>query len=178
MGDGKTILAMKQGDGTYRIYFAQQVPEDFTRGGAIDLANPEGIRDLFLSGEWFGNWAEDFKDMVRHGENFRSWPLYSLPNDFDGWKNVPGLTLAGDAAHGTVPNGDGVNAAMVDAMALSDKITEYSVDGDLVRAVREYEEELFPRGVEQIKLAAQMMPLFYHQDNPRAFIKVFQELDH
>lgn len=50
-------------------------------------------------------------------------PFYTLPHGIT-WASQPGVTLVGDAAHLMLPNGEGVNQAMLDALLLSKAITE------------------------------------------------------
>ncbi|CAK7246417.1 MAG: hypothetical protein STHCBS139747_008048 [Sporothrix thermara] len=45
--------------------------------------------------------------------------FYALPPDGYTWASQPGVTLLGDAAHLMLPNGEGVNMAMLDALHLS-----------------------------------------------------------
>lgn len=63
------------------------------------------------------------------------------------WKPVPGVTLVSYAAHLAIPNGEGVNLAMTDALELACKIVEYEGSEEYFeRAVRDYEVGMFPRG--------------------------------
>lgn len=167
---GATQMAIqRQGDGSYRTYLGIPCPEDFTRT-TVDLADVEGTRRLFLSAEFFGGWAEGFKELIRTGTNWRSWPLYHLPVDAVHWEPVTGLTLAGDAAHLALPNGDGVNVAMYDSLVLANKISEYGIT-DLSRAVREYEEDMFVRGQQSITDGIQLWEKMAHPDGAEGFCK-------
>ncbi|KAK0757511.1 hypothetical protein N5P37_010238 [Trichoderma harzianum] len=173
LGSSKEIVTQRQGNGSYRIYLGVTVPEDFVRGGTVNLEDTESTRRLFLSSEYFGNWAEELKDLIRYSEDFRSWPLYYMDPETLRWDSVPGLTLVGDAAHVAVPNGEGVNCAMADALSLASKIATYGTDA-LNRAVAEYEEDMFRRGVEHIKDGLQMATLIRHKDGPDALISFFE----
>lgn len=172
LGSSKEIVSQRQGDGSYRIYLGVRVPEDFVRGGKIDLADAESTRSLFLSSEFFGNWAEELKDLIRYSEDFRSWPLYYIPPETMSWMSVPGLTLVGDAAHLATPNGEGVNCAMADALSLASKIATYGTDA-LDRAVAEYEEDMFRRGAEHIRSGLEVAAMLRHEDGPTALICFF-----
>ncbi|KAJ3491410.1 hypothetical protein NLG97_g5600 [Lecanicillium saksenae] len=50
-------------------------------------------------------------------------PLYQLPYGTS-WKHKPGVTVIGDAAHVMLPNGEGVNQALLDALLLSEQVTK------------------------------------------------------
>ncbi|KAJ6787460.1 hypothetical protein PWT90_08734 [Aphanocladium album] len=55
--------------------------------------------------------------------------LYQLPYGTS-WKHKPGVTVIGDAAHVMLPNGEGVNQAMLDAVLLAEHVTKaYSEAG-------------------------------------------------
>ena len=170
IGPEKLIVTQRQGNGSYRNYFGIQVPETFFRDNSVDLAGDvEGMRRLLLS-DFYADWADEYKDLIRHGTSFRAWPLYTLAAEDMGWKPAPGVTLAGDAAHLAIPNGEGVNLAMTDALRLASLIAEHGVE-DADRAVREYEEEMFPRGKATIEDGKSMANVMYRGD-PKAFIEL------
>jgi 2-polyprenyl-6-methoxyphenol hydroxylase-like FAD-dependent oxidoreductase len=52
-----------------------------------------------LLSDFYADWSEEYKDLIRHATDLRTWPLYTLPTEDMGWKSVPGFTLVGDAAH-------------------------------------------------------------------------------
>jgi 2-polyprenyl-6-methoxyphenol hydroxylase-like FAD-dependent oxidoreductase len=84
-----------------------------------------------------------------------------------GWESVPGMTLVGDAAHLAITNGEGVNLAMVDSLKLASKIAEHGTE-NLDQAVREYEADMFPRGVATITDGEMMAKSMFCGD-PQAF---------
>lgn len=173
LGSSKEIVIQRQGDGSYRIYLGITVPEDFVRGGTVDLTDTESTRQLFLSSDFFGDWGDELKDMIRHSEDFRPWSLYYMPPEAMSWKPVPGLTLAGDAAHVATPNGEGVNCAMADALSLATKIAAHGID-DIDRAAIEYEEDMFKRAVEHINDGLRLGAMMRHKDGPAAMISFFK----
>ncbi|KAK4066281.1 uncharacterized protein Triagg1_8113 [Trichoderma aggressivum f. europaeum] len=173
LGSSKEIVTQRQGNRSYRVYLGVTVPEDFVRSGIVNLTDTESTRRLFLSSEFFGDWAEELKDLIRYSEDFRSWPLYYTAPQTLRWDSVPGITLMGDAAHVAVPNGEGVNCAMADALSLASKIATYGIEA-LNRAVAEYEEDMFRRGVEHIKGGLQMATLIRHENGPDALVSFFK----
>ncbi|OPB45874.1 hypothetical protein A0O28_0094410 [Trichoderma guizhouense] len=166
------MIIQRQGDNSYRIYFGITAPEHFV-GTSMDLNNPQATRDILLS-SFFQGWAEDLKDYIRNAENFRSWPLYQLPAERFGWNSVPGVTLAGDAAHLSVPNGEGVNLAMKDALELVTKIEENGLE-HINKAVEEYERDMLKRGKDHIKAGEEMDRLMTHPEGAKAVVKAFAE---
>ncbi|KAM7198443.1 putative salicylate hydroxylase protein [Naviculisporaceae sp. PSN 640] len=66
-----------------------------------------------------------FEEQEKYEGKVELRPLYSMPYSPLGsqsftWPHTPGMTLLGDAAHvvPVIPNGEGVNAAMLDALVL------------------------------------------------------------
>ncbi|KAI1632929.1 hypothetical protein F4809DRAFT_55484 [Biscogniauxia mediterranea] len=174
LGPSRQMVFQRQGDGAYRLYLAMVVPEAYTRDGSLDLSDTEGTRRALLADELFSTWSEEWKVFVRHAEAFRSWPLYTMPAEAMAWTSVPGLAVVGDAAHVAVPAGEGVNCAMTDALELANKIAECGV-GDLDRAVREYEEGMFPRAVKLINDGLVVGHAMFHDNNPDEFMRAVRE---
>jgi 2-polyprenyl-6-methoxyphenol hydroxylase-like FAD-dependent oxidoreductase len=169
IGSGKLIVTQRQGNGSYRSYFGLQVPEDFFRNGTINLQDVEATRHLLLS-DFYADWSEEYKDLIRHATNLRAWPLYTLSTEDLGWKSVPGFTIVGDAAHLTIPNGEGVNLAMTDSLKLAAKIAEHGTE-NLDQAVQEYEADMFPRGIATIAEGKVMANVMFSED-PQAFLQL------
>ncbi|RYP89130.1 hypothetical protein DL769_000178 [Monosporascus sp. CRB-8-3] len=169
IGSGKLIVTQRQGNGSYRNYFGLQVPDNFFRNGTVDLQDVEATRRLLLS-DFYADWSEEYKNLIRHATDFRAWPLYTLSTEDMGWKSVPGLTLAGDAAHLAITNGEGVNLAMTDSLKLASKIAEHGTE-NLDRAVQEYEADMFPRGIATITDGKVIANMMYGED-PQAFLQV------
>jgi 2-polyprenyl-6-methoxyphenol hydroxylase-like FAD-dependent oxidoreductase len=162
-------MIQRQGNGSYRNSFGLTVPRGFFRTGSVNLQDVEATRHLLLS-DFYPDWAEDYQDLIRHSTDFRAWSLHTLATEDMGWKSVPGVTLAGDAAHVAYPGGDGVNIAMADALKLASKIVEHGLD-NLDQAVQEYEADMFPRGVAMITGGNAMAEVMYSED-PQAFLQL------
>ncbi|KAH6622581.1 hypothetical protein F5144DRAFT_333768 [Chaetomium tenue] len=170
VGDKKLILTQRQGDGSYRTYFGLEVPENFFRSDGINLEDLDSTREL-LAG-FFTGWADEYQQMIRHSSDFRAWRLCSLAVDDIKWKSVPDATLIGDAAHLSIPNGEGVNLAMADALDLAKKIAEHGLDG-LDKAVEEYEAGMFPRGAQSVSEGLGMADYMF-ADGPGPFVDLMK----
>jgi len=123
-----------------------------------------------LLSDFYADWSEEHKDLIRHATDLRAWPLYSLSTEDMGWKSVPGVTLVGDAAHLAFTNGEGVNLAMTDSLKLASKITEHSIE-NLDQAVQEYEADMFPHGIATITKGKAMAGVMFRED-PQPFLQL------
>jgi 2-polyprenyl-6-methoxyphenol hydroxylase-like FAD-dependent oxidoreductase len=162
-------MIQRQGNGSYRNSFGLQVPENFFRNGTVDLKDVEATRHLLLS-EYFADWSDENKDLIRHSTDFRAWPLYTLTTEDMNWKTVSGVTVAGDAAHLAYPGGEGVNLAMIDALRLASSIVEHGVE-NMDEAVHGYERDMFPRAIAAIGESQAMASVMYSED-PQALIQL------
>lgn len=170
VGDKKVVITQRQGDGSYRTYFGFQAPEGFFRSDNVSLDNLDSTRELLLN--LLDGWAPEYHDMIRHSSHFRAWPLYSLAAEDMGWKSVPGVALMGDAAHLALPNGEGVNLAMADALDLAKKIAEHGIDG-LDRAVEQYEADMFARGAQSVSEGLGMAEIMFGE-SPEPFVAIMK----
>lgn len=146
LGGGQWFSIQQMADESYRVYIGIQVPEGYTQ--KVDLEQNEVVRRNYLtSPQFYQDWSRRFKDIIEQCEGpFRAWPLYSFPAEAVDWPPIRSVTLVGDAAHVTVPDGEGVNRAMYDALVLVKNIVKYRAkEGGMEKAVAEYESEMFSR---------------------------------
>ncbi|EWM11022.1 NAD(P)/FAD-dependent oxidoreductase [Kutzneria sp. 744] len=94
----------------------------------------------------FDGWAPELTALITEGDTppvFR--PHFTLPVGHS-WDRVPGVTLVGDAAHVTAPNGEGANLAMLDGAELG--LTLVAHPDDVEAALADYEVTMFARSAE------------------------------
>ena len=104
-GEGKMVVAMQLGDGSYYIAAGVPLPENWTSENTALLEDPAALRQALLK-DHLANWPEVHTDLIKHSDGpFRPWPLYAMPAHALPWERCPGVTLIGDAAHVTTPNG-------------------------------------------------------------------------
>jgi 2-polyprenyl-6-methoxyphenol hydroxylase-like FAD-dependent oxidoreductase len=188
-GEGKSIMVQRGSLESARIYLmissppSSSTPETWLSDSGLDRMSAEELKnELLTSPELFNPWGSDLKQLIATGCDAESEslgqdgridmrPLYMLPPGHT-WTHVPGLTLLGDAAHLMTPfAGEGVNAAMLDALELSRAITGgLELDG----AVREYEEGMFPRAKEIMDETWQNLGMIFAEDSPREFVKMME----
>jgi 2-polyprenyl-6-methoxyphenol hydroxylase-like FAD-dependent oxidoreductase len=83
-----------------------------------------------------------------------------------------GVTLLGDAAHLTAPNGEGANLALYDGAELGKAIAAHP--GDVESALTAYEREMFPRSAEAALEGADLREML-GEDTPYHLISLFTE---
>ncbi|EKG19782.1 Monooxygenase FAD-binding protein [Macrophomina phaseolina MS6] len=128
---------------------------DVRDGRAVKAALLHELRD----------WAPEAREMVAACDEGEVWPrsLLMLPVGFT-WDSRPGATILGDAAHLMTPFvGEGVNAALKDAMELADAIAAALKRGwsrhVLAEETRRYEDGMFRRIHKVQKRTEDMMKL-------------------
>ncbi|MGC1550480.1 MAG: NAD(P)/FAD-dependent oxidoreductase [Rhodanobacter sp.] len=148
-GDGKEIIAQRNGNAHVRGYAIFRVPMGWAEK-RYNFASPMAVREGLL--QEFDDFADDILDLFRaSNDHFVARTIHALPVGHC-WTNRRGLTLIGDAAHVMSPfGGEGVNAAMLDAVELAQRLIEHV---DWTSAVAEYETQMFARVVEAAKESA------------------------
>lgn len=149
-GDGKQVIAQRNGNAHIRGYAIFRVPADWA-AGRFDFASPASVRSALLSE--FAGYGDAITDLFRaSNDQFVARPIYALPVGHC-WTHRRGLTLLGDAAHLMSPfGGEGVNAAMRDAVELAALLVE---ERDWVSAVAAYETQMFERVVDAAQGSAE-----------------------
>jgi len=176
LGSGKNIIAQRMGSGSYNIYAALPLPEHWSKESEnAELLHSPSFRQHLVQTH-YADWSKDLTDLITLSDgDWHSWPLYTLPSEAVAWSSVPGVTLVGDAAHVGLPNGEGVNLGMHDALDLANAIAEFGV-GNLDGAVRRYESGMLPRGREHIEDGKRMAEMFFEMESPREFKEWLKEM--
>lgn len=149
-GDGRMIIAQRNGHSHVRGYAIFRVPADWA-ATRFDFTSPEAMRTALL--EEFEGFAESIRDLFRaSNDGFAARPIHALPVGHR-WTPRTGLSLIGDAAHVMSPfGGEGVNAAMLDAAELAARLGH---EPDWQRAVAAYEAHMFERVIDAAQGAAE-----------------------
>ncbi|KAJ5089657.1 hypothetical protein N7532_008341 [Penicillium argentinense] len=172
--DSRGIFSQQLGDGSLNVYTISPRPEDSQMSVPSHLDNVEAVRNALL--EEFYEWDPRLLNILRHAQDPVLRPLYMLPVGWS-WKNYPGVTIIGDAAHVMTPfAGEGVNLGMQDALMLSRAIITASNSPDpeasLPGEIQTFEKDLFVRAKETAGLTNDMMTwMFFTDGSPRSVIE-------
>lgn len=144
--DRRVLLTQRNGDGSVRTYAMGPQPESWIKDMAFNSGKNEDVRAALA--KEFADWSPELTRIIQdfdveRGDSITPRSLHMLPVGLS-WPSQPGVTVIGDAAHLMTPfAGEGVNMALADGLSLAQEIIK-SRD-DLVKAVQQYEKEMFLR---------------------------------
>jgi 2-polyprenyl-6-methoxyphenol hydroxylase-like FAD-dependent oxidoreductase len=164
---GKGIQAHRESGGTLHTYVALARSRDWFAG--IDFTDSAAAAARIA--REFDGWAPELTALITDGDTAPVLrPLNALPVGHR-WDRVPGVTLLGDAAHLSPPNGEGANLAMYDGAELAKAVAAHP--DDVEAALTEYEQALFPRSTEAATGAARDFELCFGDNAPHSLIDLF-----
>jgi len=143
MDDEKTLIVSSKGDGSLAFYTGCKTEEFWFCNSGIDFADKQQVVAWFQ--QEFSGWDSIWLELFENAQSpLIPRPQYCMPLDQQ-WKTLPNLTMLGDAAHLMPPYaGEGVNMAMLDALELSDCLTNEKF-GDPATAIAQYEKQMLER---------------------------------
>jgi 2-polyprenyl-6-methoxyphenol hydroxylase-like FAD-dependent oxidoreductase len=162
--DGKVIMGQQMGDGSIYVSVWMACGETWMETSGFDVWDGMAAKEYLCAK--FSGWSPDAVQLIKAADAGTITPrsLFMLPVGVR-WKNRPGITLIGDAAHLMTPFvGQGVNAALRDAMDLAISIVR-ACRGDTKGAVRlhsaveSFEEGMFRRVIKVQAMTEDMMRL-------------------
>jgi 2-polyprenyl-6-methoxyphenol hydroxylase-like FAD-dependent oxidoreductase len=159
------INAHRESGDTVHTYVALARPLEWF--AAIDFTDPAAAAARIAAE--FDGWAPELRALITDGDTDPVLrPHYTLPVGIR-WARVPGVTLVGDAAHLTAPNGEGANLAMLDGAELGQALAAHP--GDVEAAIAAYEEAMFVRSATPVDDAVLLESLF-GDDVPESLLEL------
>ncbi|MFJ1706249.1 FAD-dependent oxidoreductase [Kitasatospora sp. NPDC088346] len=136
---GKEIFAHRESGATLHAYVQLTRERDWF--AAIDFTDSAAATARIA--QEFEGWAPELTALITDTDTAPVLrPHYALPTGLR-WDRLPGVTLLGDAAHLTAPNGEGANLAMFDGAELGRALAAHLDDTEA--ALGAYEEAMFAR---------------------------------
>ena len=125
---------------SYGIIFKK--PEEWDDGKGLDFVNTESVAEFLL--RRLSNWSNEYKQLIRSTTFFVGLPIRIFPLGKPWKRNRPlPITLIGDTAHLMQPfAGQGVNIGLLDALILSDNLTNGKFE-TIQSAIGDYEQQMF-----------------------------------
>ncbi|WP_316743025.1 NAD(P)/FAD-dependent oxidoreductase [Pedobacter antarcticus] len=166
-GNDQSIILSSKGDGSIAFYFGFKAAESWTKTCSVDFTDREQL--LLWFKEEYSNWDGIWDGMITSAENsFIPRPQYCMPFD-QNWKAGANITMLGDAAHLMPPYaGEGVNMAMLDALELSQCLSNEGFD-DLQTAIAFYEKQMRTRASEVAMITMESTAML-HSDEAISFM--------
>jgi len=171
LGDGKSLAAQRNGDGTVRIGVSfYNTGENWFAESGISFDDPPAARARLI--ELLNGWDARFTSLVEAcDDTIVPRSLMALPAGLT-WPSSPSVTLLGDAAHLMPPVGEGANMALLDGAFLALALAAHPED--FGTAVAEYEKEMFERTGAAARMSADMQELLMSPDASRRMLEFFQ----
>ena len=187
LGDSRSLMAQRNGDGSVRVYVWAKRPENWIHDCGIDFS--DGVAAKAAVAKDYGNWAPELRELITLADDeVTPRALYMLPPEHR-WETKPGFTLLGDAAHLMTPfAGEGVNLALLDALELSQAIVNATTDAGgnedlneeqgvrLAEAARRFEEGMMARAQEKAEETWENLQMMMSSDAPGPFVRRMEEL--
>ncbi|GAA2339460.1 NAD(P)/FAD-dependent oxidoreductase [Dactylosporangium salmoneum] len=167
---GKGFLAHREAGNTIHTYVILNHPIEWFAD--IDFIDPDATKRIVAE---FEGWAPELTGLITDAD---APPIlrriYQLPDEHR-WTRVPGVTLLGDAAHVTVPGGEGANIAMLDGAELGEAIA--ANPGDIEGAITAYEDVMFRRAHAEAVAAHETIDLIFGDGAPHGLVSLFNGTD-
>ncbi|KAL3423169.1 hypothetical protein PVAG01_04916 [Phlyctema vagabunda] len=177
----KAIMTQRGPQDSVRIYVMFESPTEEHFSAFSSFSTP--LKAVLLDNpEYFQDWAPALKSLIEaglqyageQGQSVRPRGLYMLPPGHT-WTSKEGLTLVGDAAHLMTPfAGEGVNAAMLDALELSRAIDPARDREQLQHGIASYETAMWERTRGHADETWRNLQMIFADDAPRGFVEMMK----
>jgi 2-polyprenyl-6-methoxyphenol hydroxylase-like FAD-dependent oxidoreductase len=164
---GKAIIAHRERGSTLHTYVVLTEPQDWL--AAIDFTDAAAATARIA--QEFDGWAPELTALITDSDTAPVLRRHHALPIRHRWDRVPGVTLLGDAAHLTAPNGEGANLAMYDGADLGKALAAHP--DDVEAALTEYEQAMFPRSTEAAIEGARTYEMFSGDNTAHSLVEFF-----
>ncbi|WP_018342682.1 FAD-dependent oxidoreductase [Cytophaga aurantiaca] len=121
-GNVKNILMGQKANGEIGFYTSFKTDDNWAATSGLNFSDKVQVLEWFK--KYYSEWNTIWYELFEQAETpFIPRPIYCMPLD-QTWTALPNVTMLGDAAHVMPPfAGEGVNMAMLDALELSECLT-------------------------------------------------------
>lgn len=142
-GKEKTLIVSSKGDGSFGFMASFKSGEHWAKESGIDFKDHRQVFTWFK--KEFSDWSPVWWELFESQDTiFIPRPQYCMPLD-QKWEANADITLLGDAAHWMPPfAGEGVNMAMLDALQLTEALTNPAFN-NTKQAIGYYERQMLDR---------------------------------
>ena len=122
-GNEKNILMGQKADEVIGFYASFKAEENWVSQCSLDFSDISQVLNWFKKD--YAEWSDLWDQLIENASRpFIPRPINCMPLD-QTWETLPNMTIIGDAAHVMPPfAGEGVNMAMLDALELSENLTD------------------------------------------------------
>jgi 2-polyprenyl-6-methoxyphenol hydroxylase-like FAD-dependent oxidoreductase len=170
-GDAKFIHVSSKGDGSIDFYISCKKDENWMQTNGVNWDDKTHILEWFK--QEFPGWDKVWLELIENSNlPLLLRPQYCIPSN-QTWVAQSNITLLGDAAHIMPPSGEGVNLAMLDALELSECLTNENFTA-IQTAIAAYEKPMLRRAVKEAQDSLEMTEWMHAED---ALAKMTQMLN-
>ncbi|KAJ6513140.1 monooxygenase [Mycena sanguinolenta] len=181
LDDQKALIAQRNSGGNIRIYSWLRVPLTWPQDTGIATMSPSEV-SAYLRTNVYSDWSPRLHALLDVAAAdaqelpYPVRPLFQLSPSHS-WKTFPGgrITIVGDSAHLSIPNGEGANLAMLDGAEVALAIASARDGAMLEERIAEFEKEMMVRGAASAKKGAMILENFiFHERGAAGTLEFFR----
>ncbi|WP_158826914.1 FAD-dependent oxidoreductase [Mucilaginibacter lacusdianchii] len=169
--DEKYLHVSSKGDDSIDFYISLKKEENWHKTNSVDFSDRNQL--IKWSNQEFFGWSELWTELIaRTNLPLLLRPQYCMPFN-QSWEPKTNITVLGDAAHLMPPSGEGVNLAMLDALELSEALTDDSFK-NIADAIAAYETRMQTRGIAEAQTSMEMVTWMHADEAQNQMVKLLR----